>query len=509
MLVRKLTEFLCMCWEDGCLPQDLKDARMVLLYKGKGDKSSCDNYRGISLLSIAGKILCKVILNRLNTHLLDEIVPESQCDFRKNRGTVDMIFCARQIQEKCKEQNKDLYILFVDLTLALIRELLYADDCAIVAHSEHDLQQLADSLSIATKRSGLTISIKKTEVLFQRARGSTASTPKIKIDGKILNCVDSFTYLGSSLSSSNSLDKEISTRIAKANASYGRLQKRVLCDRGLSIETKCAVYKAAVLSALLYGCESWTLYRRHTKLLDPFHQRCLRRIMNIKWFNKVTNVKVLQKAKTQSIDTQLTLSQLRWSGHLVRMSDDKLPKQLLYSELSEGQRLRGRPTLRFKDSLKKSLQNCRIVTAHWETTASNRRLWKQLTRKGAAAYEQAKRRAHAEKRAATDAGTESRGSSIPCHVCGRICASAFGLRSHLRVQRWTPDLGAWLDIIVYDSRPYIHTLIYYHCIMLIFPMTLHCYSANSLFFCMHVIIIVSRIIYSPSDRDALTEDRGV
>ena len=104
--------------EEGCLPQELKDAWIVRLCKGKGDTFSCDNYRGISLLSIAGKILCKLILNRLNTHLLDEIVPESQCGFRKNRGTVDMIFCARQIQEKCKEQNKDLYILFVDLTKA-------------------------------------------------------------------------------------------------------------------------------------------------------------------------------------------------------------------------------------------------------------------------------------------------------------------------------------------------------------------------------------------------------
>ena len=46
--------------------------------------------------------------------------------------------------------------------------------------------------------------------------------------------------------------------------------------------------------------------------------------------------------KMQSIDTLLTLSQLRWSGHLVHMSDDRLPKQLFYSELSEGHRLRGR-----------------------------------------------------------------------------------------------------------------------------------------------------------------------
>ncbi|KAL8589062.1 hypothetical protein ACOMHN_055075 [Nucella lapillus] len=117
LLIQKFTEFLCMCWEDGCLPQDLKYARIVHLYKGKGDKSSCDNYRRISLLSKAGKILSKVILNRLNIHILDETVPESQCGFRQKRGTV-MIFTVRQIQEKCKEQTMDLYILFVDLTKA-------------------------------------------------------------------------------------------------------------------------------------------------------------------------------------------------------------------------------------------------------------------------------------------------------------------------------------------------------------------------------------------------------
>ena len=72
-LIENFTEFLCTC----CLPQDLKGARIVHLYKGKGDKSNRDNSRGISLLSIAGKILSNGILNRLNTYLLDETVPES------------------------------------------------------------------------------------------------------------------------------------------------------------------------------------------------------------------------------------------------------------------------------------------------------------------------------------------------------------------------------------------------------------------------------------------------
>ncbi|KAL8587109.1 hypothetical protein ACOMHN_026077 [Nucella lapillus] len=113
------------------------------------------------------------------------------------------------------------------VTKSLVRDLMYADDCAIIAHSEDDLQRLTDTLSAATKHFGLTISIKKTEVTFQLSKGSTANMPEIKIDGKVLNNLDSFAYLCSSLSSSNSLDKEIYNRIAKASASYGRLHKRV------------------------------------------------------------------------------------------------------------------------------------------------------------------------------------------------------------------------------------------------------------------------------------------
>ena len=56
----------------------------------------------------AGKILAKILLNRLNAHLDQAgLIPESQCGFRKDRGTINMIFKARQLQEKCQEQNVD------------------------------------------------------------------------------------------------------------------------------------------------------------------------------------------------------------------------------------------------------------------------------------------------------------------------------------------------------------------------------------------------------------------
>ena len=96
--------FQCM-WRKETIPQDVKDASIIHLYKRKRNPQVCDNHRCISLLSIVGKILAKILLNRLNAHLDKAgLIPESQCGFRKDRGTIDMIFTARQIQEKYQEQ---------------------------------------------------------------------------------------------------------------------------------------------------------------------------------------------------------------------------------------------------------------------------------------------------------------------------------------------------------------------------------------------------------------------
>ena len=101
------------------IPQKFKDASIIHLFKRKGNPQVCDNHRGISLLKIAGKILARVLLNRLNEHFEKSVLlPESQSGFRKDRGTIDMIFTARQLQEKCQEQNVDLYMSFVGLTKA-------------------------------------------------------------------------------------------------------------------------------------------------------------------------------------------------------------------------------------------------------------------------------------------------------------------------------------------------------------------------------------------------------
>ena len=76
-----------------------------------------NNYCGISLLNIIGKLFTKVVLIKLRV-LAERIYPEFQYGFRTNRATIDMIFSLRQLQEKCREQGKPLYIAFIDLTKA-------------------------------------------------------------------------------------------------------------------------------------------------------------------------------------------------------------------------------------------------------------------------------------------------------------------------------------------------------------------------------------------------------
>ena len=101
----KLQDLFTNCWEKRTLQQDLRDAVMVSLYKNKGEKSDSSNYRAITLLSIAGKILAHLLQNRLIPTTAQENTPESQCGFRSNRGTVHMIFVLWQIQENAENRT--------------------------------------------------------------------------------------------------------------------------------------------------------------------------------------------------------------------------------------------------------------------------------------------------------------------------------------------------------------------------------------------------------------------
>lgn len=98
-LVEKLTDLFQSLWRQEAVPQEIRTNH---LYKRKGNHQACYNHRGISLLSITGKILARILLHHLKAHLDQDMLPESQCGFRQNCGTTNMMFTAHQLQEKCQ-----------------------------------------------------------------------------------------------------------------------------------------------------------------------------------------------------------------------------------------------------------------------------------------------------------------------------------------------------------------------------------------------------------------------
>ena len=201
------------------------------------------------------------------------------------------------------------------------------------------------------------------------------------VDENKLNSILEFTYLGSTISSNRCIDDEIQMRMAKASASFSRLRQRLWNNHHVSMRVKDKIYRAIVLSTLLRRAEAWTVYRRQVKKMHAFMmRRHLHSIMRITWMDEVTNKDILERRGLPSMEDLLIRKNLQWTGHLMRMSPDKLPKQILYSQLSSGHRKRGRPRLRFKDTIKRNLKLRDIKTDSWTSLSQQRDKWRGIVK---------------------------------------------------------------------------------------------------------------------------------
>ena len=135
-----------------------------------------------------------------------------------------------------------------------------------------------------------------------------------------------------------------------------------------------------MLPTLLYTCETWTVYQRHAKGLNHFYSSCPRKLLKIKWRDRISDTEVLKRAGMQSVHTLLKLAQLRRTGHVTRMPDERLPKKILYGELQVGKRSHGGQKKRYKDTLKATFKDLNIPTESWEQIAQDRTKWRGLIR---------------------------------------------------------------------------------------------------------------------------------
>ena len=156
------------------------------------------------------------------------------------------LFNLRRLQAKSKVQTE------------VLDEFLFADDMAKGAPTEEKMQKGVDQVSDSCDSYDLTISIKKTEVVYQPKPGKPYKEPTITVKGQLLQVVDKFTYmyLGSTLSRDVHIDDEVNARIAKASTAFGQLCGIIWDRSGIRLDTQLKVYRSVVLPTLLYACEN-------------------------------------------------------------------------------------------------------------------------------------------------------------------------------------------------------------------------------------------------------------
>ncbi|KAI8482291.1 hypothetical protein Bbelb_399820 [Branchiostoma belcheri] len=235
-----------------------------------------------------------------------------------------------------------------------ISDLDYADDVAILAEVVQVLKHALEAMNLETQPLGLMISWGKTKVQSLSDFQPPPAPPVI--DSHEVEVVNKFNYLGSTITSDCKSSADIRIRVARAATAMANLSK-IWSDRRLSVHTKLRLYNSLVLSILLYGAEAWTLTSTQERHLDAFDAKCLRRILGIRWYDRVTNIALRRSTNQPPVSQKIRAARLRLFGHLARSSPPSEPARLLLEPTpTNWTRPRGRPRQKWLDVLSSDLR---------------------------------------------------------------------------------------------------------------------------------------------------------
>ena len=206
----------------------------------------------------------------------------------------------------------------------------YANDIALLVNTPNQAEKLLHSLERAAAGIGLHVNAHKTEYMCYNQTGDIST-----LDGTSLKLVDKFTYLGSSISST---EKDINTRLTKVWTAIDRLS--IIWKSNLTDKMKHSFFQAAVLSILLYGCTTWTLTKRLEKKLDGNYTRMLRAILDKSWRRHPTRHQPY--GQLPPITKTIQVRRTRHAGHCWRSKDELISDVLLWTP-AYGRAKAGRP----------------------------------------------------------------------------------------------------------------------------------------------------------------------
>jgi len=157
------------------------------------------------------------------------------------------------------------------------------------------MRELTGNIEKGAASVGLRINADKTKLMIA---GNMGASQTITAGGKQM---EDFCYLGSVISNNSSCDRDIKTRLGKANASFTKLHN-IWRNRSLNIRIKIRLYESLVLSTLLYGAETWPMTVANMKKLEAAHHRWQRKILGVTWKDMVSNEKIRERTRMEKLE---------------------------------------------------------------------------------------------------------------------------------------------------------------------------------------------------------------
>ena len=234
------------------------------------------------------------------------------------------------------------------------------------------MQNKTNLLTQHASQIGMKVNSAKTKLM----RMKTNNTQGVAADGKDIEEVTDFTYLGSRVNVTGGTEEDLRTRIGKARTAF-KLLGKVWKARDIKTNTKLKIFNSSVKAVYLYGAETWKTTVALQRKAQSFINNCLRRILNIHWPEKISNKELWKRTNQMPPTVEIQKRRWTWIGHTLRKEDPSIPRHSLRWN-PPGKRSVGRPRNTWRRSWE---SECKAAGLTWHSmlpTARDRTKWKAL-----------------------------------------------------------------------------------------------------------------------------------
>ena len=192
-----------------------------------------------------------------------------------------------------------------------INNLRYADGTILMAEREEKLKSLLMKVKDESEKAGLKLNIQNTKIM------AYSSITSQRIDGKTMETVTNFIFLGSKITVDCDCSHEIQRHLLLGTKAMKKLDS-IFKSRDIILPTKIHIVKAMIFPVVVYGCESWTIKKAECQRIDAFELWCWRRLLRVPWTARRPNRSILKEISPEcSLEGLMLKLKLQYFGYLM------------------------------------------------------------------------------------------------------------------------------------------------------------------------------------------------